>query len=1038
MNRTEEREEERRWTPEQSAAIEGRGNMLVSAGAGSGKTAVMIEKIRRLLMGGASLDQMLIATYTVAAAGDMRCKLATALEKYPEQAEKLPQAYIGTLHSLCSRLIKLRFYLTDADPAFELLAENEAEAMKTAAAETVLGRGGDEVFSTVYDAMLSNRSDKPLKKLLIDLLDFSRTQPDPDAWLAHCLDLYDDDPTVDAAIACMFDAEKSKLLARAQALYVDTAAAGFTRNIAASASLVGFIETGAPPVKTTGRVGEGFVALNERYKTLKGEIEAFRAQVDAVAAMPPASAAKAEAATFVRLARDIGVAYEEMKAQKAALDYADLEHKALEVLEAGAPVPFRYVFVDEYQDVNPLQERIIELLSKNAELFQVGDVKQSIYAFRLCDPDIFLRRFADYKAGRGGTAIELNRNFRSDDGILRAVNRVFDRLMTVDFGGVDYKKDARLICGCGRSSADAVTFTVVGERQKPQLPPVYRVTEDDGGRLSAQAVAVAHDVAKILHEDKDAKPEDIAIIMRSRSPLLYEIAAALSALGIESSVCAKETPAESDAVRPLLNALRLIDNRADDVILAAVLLSPFGGFTVEELTEIGQGESFYAAVQAYDGPLKAKLDKFFETFDRYEQLSYYTPADELAGMVAGEAKYFEYLYAQENGRALAAEAGAFLAMMSASDACASLDAYLAFADRAPAVERVTGPSAVRLMTVHAAKGLEFDYVFFAGTETPFRFDEAGAAATADREYGLCVKRFDDEARAILPTRLTYLAATAKKKRMLEEELRILYVALTRAKKKLFIYGKRAKRYEGEDLKPSCNLNFLLPSFFADARYVDADEAAFERLTRTRILSRPDARLAEEIAGRLRFEYAGQPQPQKTTVTKNAELQDERDYAVTTERTDCERAAEIGTAYHLMMEHIDFARPFDDEWRRLCETFPAESKLCDKDKIGKAAAYVKRLSAGWKLYREKEFVIDDGGVLVQGVIDLLLVNGDRAIVLDYKTTRTEDLLLPAYIYQTDFYARAVERLLGLTVTDVYLYSFYMDKPVKMPFASAVAG
>lgn len=1032
------------WSEEQKAIISGRGNMLVSASAGSGKTTVMIEKIRQLLLGGASLDDMLISTYTVAAAADMRYKLAQALEaccednvNCREQLDKLPQAQIGTLHSLCSRLIKTRFYLTDADPAFEMLGESEAAAMKTAAVEAAFTRGGDR-FSVVYDALLSGRSDKALKHLVLTLLDFSRTQPDPDGWLDGCLTLYDDPAAVDAALAALYGEERDRLTAAAEQLLVDTEAAGYARNVAACRALVDYIETGVSPKSPTGKVGD-HIELNERYKALRDSVKAYREEVESAAALPTADAAKADAQLFVRLVRETARAYADMKAKKALLDYSDLEHKALEILEAGGDeaAQYKYVFVDEYQDINPLQERIVERLARGAELFQVGDVKQSIYAFRLCDPGIFLKRFAAYRAGAGGRAVELNVNYRSDGGVLQAVNRVFDRWMTPAFGGVDYAAQAQLKCGRGQHTPNAATLTVVCGSDKPDLPEVYRVTGDGGTRVGAQAALVAKDIAGLL-DGRNIKPEQIAVIMRSRSPLLYEIAAALSALGIESAVCAKEAPAESDAVRPLLNALQLIDNRCDDVMLAAVLLSPFGGFTAAELATLPQAESFVAAATACDGALRERLEAFFTKFDRYERMAAVMPADELAGVVAGEAEYFEYLYAQENGRALAAEAGAFLAMMSASGHVASLSDYLAFALRAPAVERVTGAGAVKLMTVHAAKGLEFDYVFFPGTEAPFRLDDAVKPATADRQWGLVVKHFDEDAREIAETKLTRLSARSQRKRMLEEELRILYVALTRAKEKLFIYGKRGKRYAGEDLKPNCNLNFLLPAFVA-VDYVEAAEVDFAPPARVRVLSRPDPALSDEIKRRLQFDYAEQygdtHLPQKTTVTKAAEAYDDRDWSVpSVGNFDGERAAAIGTAYHLMMEHIDFDIPFDAAWERLCRAYPKESALCKREEIAAAAACVRALSDGWKLYREKEFIVSENGLLIQGIVDLLLVRGNEAIVLDYKTTRAENLLRGEYIFQTGFYARAVEKLLGLKVSRVLLYSFYLGKSVEMPYDS----
>lgn len=1039
------------WSSAQTAVIEGEGNMLVSASAGSGKTATMIEKICRLIERGVPLDKMFVATYTVAAAEDMRYKLAVELEKGDERCkaalETLPNAEIGTLHSLCSRLIRTRFYLTDADPAFEMLSEQDAALMKNQAVDAVLARGGDDCFTVVYDALLQARSDKPIKRLILDTVDFVRTQPDPDGWLDGCLRLYDDPAAVAAELNAYTQAEREELRGRVRALAVDTQAADFARNVPLCYTLSEYLDGGQLPPRATGRVDPLFADLNERYKACLDDVKAFRDEAERRAGLPDAGDARREAALFVQLVRDTAAAYDALKAEKGALDYADLEHKALEILRAGVDVPYTHVFVDEYQDINPLQEEIVNLLARNATLFQVGDVKQSIYAFRLCDPSIFLRRYAAYTRGEGGKAYELNTNYRSDGGVLDAANRVFDRLMTPSFGGIDYRGTARLQAGRPVRTPDAVTFRIVTGEDKPVLPPVYRVESDGGCGVDPEAALVARDIRALLESSRGnhpVRPEQIAVIMRSRTQLLYAVADALELAGIECAVCAKESPAQSDAVRPLLNALRLIDNRDDDIMLAAVLLSPFGGFTAEELAEIPVTDRFTPSVMRYRGRLSDKLDAFFAKFDEYERLAWFLPADELAGKVASDAHYFEYLYAQSGGRTMAAEAGAFLAAMSASGHCAQLADYIEYALNAPPVERVTGAGAVKLMTAHASKGLEFDYVFFVGAETKFRLSDADRTVNPDREWGLGVKRFDFSARRIESTKLTELIRLRQKKKMLEEEMRILYVALTRAKERLYIYGKRGKQYEGGDLAPTSNLNFLLPAL-SNVEYVDPSEVKLTPPTFTRVLSRADAALVREIGNRLAARPAPRTEPQKTTVTKLAtDALDETEAAVEAEYVDTERApkgaggdaaTQKGTAYHLMMEHIDFKADFAAEWERLCRKFPLESALCDRADIEACFAIVGKLAEGYTLYREQPFIAARDGLLVQGVIDLLLVKGDEAVVLDYKTTRADVAALAhkkEYLYQTALYASAVERLLGRNVTGVYLYSFYKNCLIEMPY------
>lgn len=1031
------------WSEEQKEILSGTGNMIVSASAGSGKTTVMIEKIRRLIAGGASLKNMVVCTFTNAAAADMRSKLAKKLAEDGRRAELefLPQADISTIHGLCGRLIRTYFYHTDADPAFEVLRDGEEAAILNECLDTVLARATGDVFRSLNDALLSDRTDKALRRLVVKLYEYARTRSDPDGWLNDCTRLYDEPETVEQRLRERFAAGRERLSEDIRALAAESEAAGFTRNVTGCAVLTDRLYRRAETPAPRTRIPPEFRELNELLRAMSDRVRKFLAREDEALAAPDAGEARAEADCLVSLVRDLSAEYAAAKRRRGRLDFSDLEHYALEILKSPAGDEIRsrvrWVFVDEYQDVNPLQEEIINRLSGGAELFEVGDVKQSIYAFRLCDPRIFAAKYRKYRLDGGGRAVDLNVNYRSASGVVDGVNEVFLRAMTEEFGGVDYAA-AALKCGRG-VPGEKVRLKIVPGGAPPAYPAVYSVRDDAGGSGKKHGVAAAavSDIVSLLDQTvrdggvaRPVKPSEIAVIARSRSETLDEIYAMLRARKIPAAYAMKSRVADSPAVRPLVNMLRLIDNRSDDIMLAACLKSRFGGFTDDELADIRRsgGGTFCEAFDRYAGPLRERLDAFRTRLDRYEAMAATAPVDETAGLIVSEAEYFEYLYSEEDGEALAAALSRFLRL--AGEVAVTVPELLEYVDSEPdddAAAADTG-DCVRLMTAHASKGLEFPYVLLVDADRKFRFDDAEGPVIADDEYGLAVKRFDYDARKTERTKLYLLSAAAQRRRMTEEELRILYVAMTRAKEKLYIYAAEKKAGDG----PTCFLDWLRPAL--DAEYVEPGGVPDAPAVR-RIPARADAALAEAIRARLSFVYPHRHLPQKTTVTALAEREDEAsDRRYEGAGTDAERAAEMGTAYHLVMEHIDFGRPFDGEWARLTATYPAETALCDRDKIRTAAAAMAELSAGYRVYREQPFILDDGGTLVQGVIDVLLTDGTSAVVVDYKTTRTKDLATPAYVFQTGMYARAVRELLGLKVKAVYLYSFYTDRLVPVGAAA----
>ena len=404
------------FTEEQKKVITTRGgNLLVSASAGSGKTTVMIERILSLLLDdGVSLENMVICTFTRAAAADMREKLQTVLmEKANENNEiaqrqlaLLPTAEISTLHSWCQRLIKMYFYAIGADPAFELLDENEALSLKNeAVGEAIADEMGNpsEDFSLLYEIMESRRSDAPLRKLITKIYEFSRAQENPDEFLSVCAFEGAMHPRkCKSAMEEELKLINERYLVRAKELLEETSRAGFTRNEVPLTNFCEFLEgnINAGSSTPTGRIPPDMDELNEKFKKLKADYANATKGFDEFNFLPDPKLNLNLVKVLVDLTKSMAKKYEEKKKKKAKLDYSDLEHLAKKLLQSDTMAEisqkYKYLFVDEYQDINPLQESMIALL-KDVTVFAVGDVKQSIYAFRMCEPGIFLKKYNGYR-----------------------------------------------------------------------------------------------------------------------------------------------------------------------------------------------------------------------------------------------------------------------------------------------------------------------------------------------------------------------------------------------------------------------------------------------------------------------------------------------------------------------------------------------------------------------------------------------------------------------------------------------------------------
>lgn len=1075
------------FSPEQITAITAQGNVIVSAGAGSGKTTVMIERIVHKLIGGAKLDDMLIVTFTRAAAADIRVKLAERLSKLkrdPETRELAAEAIdamsvcdIGTLHSFCQRLIKTYFYAAGVDPSATVADENEAALYKHSAVRAAVDAAwtdGSTEFATVYDALSSRRDDNAVSDAVRDILDFALSLPEPLEYLSAQKSDAERVPELDALVS----RRRDDIIARTLELKNDIVAADFTALKKAIDDVIPYIDGKIDCMtKTVHRAkGDYRDVINERFKAFKKTCAAFR-DFRIAATQAKETDSSVFSGALCRVAVDALERYAAKKAAAGKLDYSDLEHGARRVLadpacKAEIAANIKYVFIDEYQDVNPLQAAIADELKNCAEMFLVGDIKQSIYAFRRCNPKYFKTALADPDY----TFVALNRNYRSAPQVIDFINTVFDGIMTDDFGGADYKNE-RLVCGSAKAADGSADFFVVN------VDDPAGVAEDSEKRESKASAGGVYSVVRAAQKRERPDPEvtftvnsildwldtaenpslgSIAVLVRSmRSEFCGKLAAALDECGIKWNFGRASSVSDYPEAIALLDILRNVDNRFDDVALYTALRSPMGGFSDAELLRIAEsGEtaakkagvipylsrksySFWQKAAAYDGALKSRLDAFYARRERFALYSESHDCADTMGYITSEIEYFRHVY-ETGGSAQAVEA---LIDYAATRRC-DVHSFLEYCNSTDfALDFAGGDDAVTITTMHSAKGLEYDFVIVADTAHEFMMSDAYAKIIIT-ENGVCMKYPDPIAREFRPSVPWLIESAEAPDRLRQEELRLFYVALTRAKKKLIVCGKNKKRNSGAATLARSQLDFMsahLPRV--------AEAVPRETLKPQGSAAAVDPSIVAAVKSICEFDYKTDDLPIKTCVTALAASSDDGDYtAAAYVLTDDERVMPAdgalaagdarlrGTAYHRAMELAEFSSPDFDRLEAECEGFAA---LVDKRKIATAAATMAKLVSDCAFYcKERYFIVDmpadmlgvgesDESVLVQGVIDLLIVGGDgSATVVDYKTTAPEKLLCDEYSKQLRLYAAAVERTTPYKVQKKYLYSFALERLIEI--------
>ena len=847
------------FTSDQKQAVTQRGKaLLVSAGAGSGKTRVLVERLISYITDPEApqdVDRFLVITYTRAAAAELRervsARLAALAAERPGDAHLRRQlalagrARIGTIHSFCASLLREHAHLLGLAQDFRVADETRCLPLRETALRRSMEKayerfGDDEDFRALADSVGAGRDDSRLEAVVLSLYQKMTSHADPKAWAQRCVDAFDCEGIADAG-ETVWGRRLLKEAARAAGRWaerLDAARDGFSADpslvraydasFAAAADLLrafvsacgngwdaarAALPTAFPRLNGPRKPYDGCLADAAKavWNACKKAVQTIgkRFVADSGQALADLRACGGAARALLRLTEDFSDAYAAEKKRLSLLDYADLERRSLGLLlDGGAPSAvaeevskrFVEVMVDEYQDVNAVQDAIFGAVSRGGRnLFLVGDVKQSIYRFRLADPTIFLGRYDAYAGGGDGERVLLRQNFRSRPQILEAVNFFFGALMSRELGELDYDENAALLPGLTdwqEAEGPLVRLTVTDAAADDE--------EDARSASQAEAASVAaqlralYDAGTPVRDGDAYRPmrwSDVCVLLRSPGSTGADFRAALENLRIPVQSEQGADLFSFDEVTVTLHLLALTDNPRQDLPLVSVLRSALFGLTPDELAAV-RGEArdgdFYDALC-----LRAEKDEKCRAFlDLLGELRRDAPDMPLGA-------FLWRVYARTGALAVASAlpGGAArrdnllrltaLAQRFEENGSRGLGRFLRWLDElresgAAPVEAPAGGDAVRLMSIHRSKGLEFPVVFLAGLGHRFNRRDVSETLPVDAELGLGLSRTDLERGVEYPTIARTAVQGALTRQLLSEELRVLYVAMTRAKERLYM------------------------------------------------------------------------------------------------------------------------------------------------------------------------------------------------------------------------------------------------------------
>ena len=1143
----------RNWTENQQKAIDARGkNILVSAAAGSGKTAVLVERVISMITDkalGVSLDSLLIVTFTNAAAAEMKSRISKSLnrlisenpqeEYYRKQLSLLSLADICTIDSFCIRLVREYFYELSVSQDFTILDESEAQLMQDKVISEILDNDfteSKEEFKILLDAFTTPTSDRELTAIVKRILQFIYAHPFPYKWIDDSLKLYSPDIAFEDTVwysyvrgECLYLISCAEKLAQENIELInydpveneklldifrsDLNELGHIREKLEN-NWCDLVNKGAPKLlslsKTTYLGEELSDKLKSNRELYKGIITKDIQKL--IISTPEDYYEDCKSTLKIleklnELVRLVDERLMEEKKEKNAYTFSDIEHFAIKLLFSiddngeisstsladSLRDKYSEILVDEYQDTNKAQNLLFTYLSKGNNLFTVGDIKQSIYRFRLAMPDIFNNKRKSYprysaeSKSKDGLII-LDRNFRSRKGVCDYVNFVFSNLMSEQVGDIDYNEDEYLNAHNDFESTEVPCARI-------------DIVENNSGKDAdeREALYIAKLIkdkingGELIKDESGYRPinyGDIAILMRSLKGRADTYTKVLTEQGIPV-VCDSSTNLfENNEIKILLSLLRVISNPTNNVALLAVMLSPFYGFTPDELAEIrieNPYKDFYRSVFSSENE---KVLSFINDLNELRRVSVTMTVSSFIRYVTAQKGLLSFINAMGNSEQRYQNILTLISLASSFDAGVNvgLTAFIRYIDSISKLDKTvesasvntSSAQSVTLMTVHHSKGLEFPVCILAGASKLYNKSDLSDKLLLNNTLGFTVKAYNEEKMYQYKTLPYTVISNNNEYELMSENLRVLYVAMTRAKeqfitvlstdsaeKKLtslskYISGSGIMPYSVMKMRSDADMILLTAllykknsdnqEFDLTVNIISPDE---ETDVNTVKQSAPyNADIVSEIGNRIAYRYERSDLQYLSGKLTASSLDDGEvgfEYLTSSKPSFMNKSgltpAQRGSAMHTFMQYADYKNAENDlekEIIRLCNLKYFDSQQAeslDRIKLKKffESELYNRIKNADSVYREvkvsKFFRANEiydtefnDEVLIQGIADLVFTENGKLILVDYKTDRVkdEDELLSRYKRQIAFYKSAVSDLYGLPVSESMLYSFSLNK------------
>ena len=1154
------------WTKEQKDAIERKGsNILVSAAAGSGKTAVLVERIiGKILNDNMDIDKLLVVTFTNAAASEMREKIVDAiyrkLEEEPEnerltkQLNLLNKSNICTMHSFCIDVIRNNFFEEEGLSAnFRIAEQSEIEIMK----QTIL----DDLFDELYESNDSNfynlinkystySSDQNVKDIVFKIYNFIQSLPNPDEWLNTNVETFKENDSVIIQILESFvndiDIEISKLKIIQEKLELDTELTKATEVISSDISYYEILKKYAeekewnkivntikehksfsawskniPSTETTEKaknIREDAKEVHKKYKETYFNIDLEQAKSDIKKMYDPLK-------TLSKLVIEFSNRFQTEKREKNIMDFNDLEHYALKILrkeevQKRYREKFEEIAIDEYQDTNFLQEEIMKSVSRGNNIFMVGDIKQSIYKFRNSRPELFKEKYNEYDDNK----ILLHKNFRSREEILDLTNYIFKNIMTEELGDVDYTEEEYLKYG-----ANYPVSSIEEKRYKPELDIINlnkkkeidyyneEENEDELRELEKVELEANLTVSKIqelfnsnfmvfdkkIGEYRKLEYRDIVILLRATKDTASIYEKKILEVGFPVFSDTSTEYLNSMEISVVMSILKILDNPLQDIPLVCAMRSMIGGFTDNDLAYIStithEKIYFYQKLlitktsEDISKELKKKIDTLLNNIERWKEIQKYKSLSDLVWDIYTSTNFYSYVGLLNNGdlrqanltllfeKAKSFEEASFKGLFNFINFIEKLET--SSGDMGAAKTIGENDNAIRIMSIHKSKGLEFPVVFLCGIGKNTNIQDLSDQILLHPKYGIGPKYVDYENAIAYNTIVKNTLKTKLIPELIAEEMRVFYVALTRAREKLILIGtindynddtrkikEELDKYDNEitqkmikknswtsylywilendiqnpkEFEKIIDINVFDSNSINESKNIDTQEFKISPI-------KSDENMQSEINSILNWKY---PYLEDTKIISKTSVtaithgdSDNISIELSIPKWKQEETvtyARKGTITHDILSRLDYSKDYDlDDINKYIDNLKDKLLITEKEAecINRKKILETTKSGLWKelktakqIRREEPFYIYIDKTMVQGIIDLYYINqNDELVLVDYKTDYVEgdgSELKEKYMKQLELYKNALEKSLNRTVNKVQIYSIYLNKLIN---------